>query len=484
MFLLSILTANVCLHSQNHALGQFAPTQLDAYKDKLLILGYDWENKGILSIYIKNVNDTAFAITNITKDINLELNVHSKVRFDNFGNIWAFGKSNLWKYENGGWIDVQTPPDLLPNRQFRDFCFDDENNLFVSVMIGFERFRETVNGTVYVVYDSVNNELLKINTNTATVSYEVIKKFNHKFEHEFDAIHAITKRPDGAIVCVLAESSNNLMIYNNGELSYQTIPVNPDGLRAQVTSIDYDSQMNLWYSVKSASQFFNKSTSNGVHKISTTGIHTRWDSTHGLKTSLFQRFRFEPTMSVEQISIDKVNNIVWGVTRFGFFSINESKPNFEQLTFYTRDSLINKKFKYYTSNTSLNDSTQFEFASVTQNENRTFFASQMGLLEIAGKETQSSVGNLDVNLNNSIDIFPLPSSKSEVFVTIKNNEFVNGSTLSIIDMSGRTLQLIQIESANGNIQIPVNIKDLSSGTYYAVLRSGRNTISKQFVVSK
>ncbi|MBL8004190.1 MAG: T9SS type A sorting domain-containing protein [Candidatus Kapabacteria bacterium] len=480
LLLLSILTNNVRLISQN-PLGQFAPKQLDVYKDKILILGYDWEKNGLLSIFTKNVNDTSLSITNITQDINLELNVQSKVRFDNFGNIWAFGKSNLWKYENGGWIDVQTPPDLLPNRQFRDFCFDNENNLYVSVMIGFERYRETVNGTVYVVYDSVNNELLKINTKTPTVSYDVIKKFNHKLEHEFDAIHAITKRPDGAISCILAEVTNNLMIYNNGALSYETIPVSPDGLLAKVTSMVYDTDKNLLYSVKCAGQFFNLAPSNGVHKITVNGTHFYWDSSDGLKGELFNDRRFEPTLSVHDISINKKTGLIWGVTDFGVFSIDETKPKQNQLTFYSRDSLVNQKFRYFPSKVSGSGS-GFEFVTLVHHENKSFFASQLGFLEITGNETPSSVANNDISLTNSIDILPLPSSKSEVFISINNHEFVNGSTLSIVDMSGRTLQRIQIESATGNIQIPVNTKDLSSGTYYAVLRSGRNTISKQFIV--
>ena len=106
----------------------------------------------------------------------------------------------------------------------------------------------------------------------------------------------------------------------------------------------------------------------------------------------------------------------------------------------------------------------------------------MGFLEIVDKATPSSIGNLYISLKNSIDIFPLPSSKSEVFVTINNHEPITGSTLSIMDMSGRTVQLIQIESSSGNIQIPINTEDLSSGTYYAVLQSGRNVVTKQFVV--
>lgn len=481
LLMVTLFLPSLNLFSQNHVLGNFAPTQLDTYKDKLLMLGFDWNNKGLLSIFIKNTNDTSFSLTNITKDINLELNVNSKVHFDNFGNIWAFGKRNLWKYSNGQWIDVPTPPDLLPNRQFRDFCFDDENNLFVGVIIGFERYRETVNGTVYVVYDSVNNELLKIKTNTPTVSYEVIKKFYDKEEHFYDAIHAIAKRPDGAIVCILAETADNLMIYKNNQLSYQTIPVNPNGLNADVTSMEYDNNLNLWYSVKSAGQFYNESPSNGVHRISPSGTHTRWDSTHGLKGSLFRKHRYEPTLSVEKISINKVNNLVWGATEFGFFSIDESKPISDQLTFYTRDSLVNPKFKYYSSNVS-NSSNQFEFVTIAQNGRNTFLASQMGFLEIVDKDTPSSIGNLYINLNNSIDIFPLPSSKSEVFVTINNHESITGSTLSIMDMSGRTVQLIQIESSSGYIQIPISTEDLSSGTYYAVLRSGRNVVTKQLVV--
>jgi hypothetical protein len=482
LLILSLLTNNVSLLSQN-PLGQFAPIQLDIYKDKILILGYDWDKNGLLSIFTKNVNDTAFSITNITKDINLELNVHSKVRFDNFGNIWAFGKSNLWKYENGVWIDLPTPPDLLPNRQFRDFCFDNENNLFVGVMIGFERYRETVNGTVYVVYDSVNNELVKINTNTPTVSYVVIKKFYHKLEHEFDAIHAITKRPDGAIASIIAEKTSNLMIYKNGELTYQTIPVSPDGLLAKVTSMVYDTDMNLWYSVKCAGQFFNQAPSNGVHKNTVNGTHFYWDSSDGLKGELFNDRRFEPTLSVHDISINKKTGLIWGVTDFGVFSIDETKKLNNQLTFYSRDSLVNQKLRYFPSKVSGSGSA-FEFVTLVHHESKSFFASQLGFLEIADKETPSSLGHLDVIRKSSIEIFPLPSSQSEVFVSINNHEFVNGSTLSIVDMSGRVVQYIQIESATGNIQIPVNTKDFSSGTYHAVLRTGKNTISKQFVISK
>ncbi|HRI31145.1 MAG TPA: T9SS type A sorting domain-containing protein, partial [Candidatus Kapabacteria bacterium] len=129
-----------------------------------------------------------------------------------------------------------------------------------------------------------------------------------------------------------------------------------------------------------------------------------------------------------------------------------------------------------------NSSNQFEFVTIAQNGRNTFLASQMGFLEIVDKDTPSSIRNLYINLNNSIDIFPLPSFKSEVFVTINNHESITGSTLSIMDMSGRTVQLIQIESSSGYIQIPISTEDLSSGTYYAVLRSGRNVVTKQLVV--
>lgn len=481
LLIVTLVLSSVNLCSQDRVLANFAPKQLDVFQDKILLLGYDWENKGILSVFIKNVNDTAFSATNITKDINLELNVLSKVHFDNVGNIWAFGKNNLWKYSNGQWINVPAPSDLLPNRQFRDFCFDNDNNLFVSVWIGFERYRETVNGTVYVVYDSVNNELLKINTNSPTISYDVVKKFNDKQEHFYDAINAITKRPDGAIACILAEATNNLMIYNKGELSYKTIPVNPNGLLAEVTSMDYDDKMNLWYSVKSGGQFYNEAPSNGVHKFTSSGLHSRWDSTHGLKGSLFRKYRYEPTLSVHDISINGNTGLVWGVTDYGVFSIDDAKPINNQLTFYSRDSLVNQKFRYFQTNVSGSGS-EFQFVSLIHHENKSFFTSQLGFLEFIENNLPLSVLHLAKGKEIYINIFPLPSRNCDVMLSIENVEFINGSTLSIVDMSGRTVQRIQIESATGNIQIPVNTKNLTSGTYFIVLRSGRNMVTKEFVV--
>jgi len=483
VLLLCVTTLNLyCQVDITNVFTSFLPKQIDSYQDKLLFLGYDWNNSGILSIYMKSVNESNF--TNITENINLNLDVHQKVHFDNFGNIWAFGKNNLWKYENGKWNDVPTPPDLLPKRQFRDFCFDNENNLFVSVRIGFERSRETINGTVYVVYDSVNNELLKINTNTPTVSFEVVKKFYDKLEHFYDAIHTITRRPDGAIVCILAEKENNLMIYKNDELSFSSIPVNPDGLSAEVTSMKYDNQMNLWYSVKAAGQFYDESPYNGVHKFTTSGLHIRWDSSDGLRGKLFQEFRNEPTLSVHDIAINQNTGLIWGVTSFGFFSIDESKPKSNQLTFYGRDSLVNQKFRFFPTNASVSGN-EFLFESITQHNQNTYLVSQLGYLEIIDKNPPSNVENFNTSNNISINVFPIPSSNTEVFITIQSKEFVNGSTLRIMDMSGRTVQLMQIESSSsGNIQIPIDAKEMTSGTYYAVFQNGRNKLSKQFVITK
>jgi len=480
--LINILTC-VGTFCQADVWNRFNPKQIDVFQNKMLLLGYDSNKGGVLSVFIRNLFDTTFSIENITEDVNLELNNSSNVHFDNHGNIWAFGRNNLWKYENEEWQEISFPNDLITNnRKFREFCFDDENNLFVIVYVEFERRRDTINGTIYVILDSVNSELLKINANNPTLSYEVIKKYNYKEQHDFGAIHAITKRPDGAIVCILAEESNNLMIYKDNQLSFQTIPINPDGFKVEVTSMEYDNHLNLWYSVRTSSPNTELLLSNGVHKFTNTGTHLLWDSSFGLNGKLFQKNRPEPTLSVHNISINQSTGLVWGGTDYGFFSIDESKPLRNQLTFYSRDSLINPQFRYFPTKVSIGKPNEFEFVTIVQYENKSFFASQKGFLEMVGKDTPSSVGNLDVSLTNSIDIYPLPSSTSEVFVAIKNNVFVNGSTLSIVDMSGRTLQLIQIESATGNIQIPVNTKNFASGTYYAILRSGNNTISKQFIV--
>ncbi len=39
-----------------------------------------------------------------------------------------------------------------------------------------------------------------------------------------------------------------------------------------------------------------------------------------------------------------------------------------------------------------------------------------------------------------------------------------------------------IERSIGSFQIPIHTKDFPAGTYFAVLRSGNDVVSKQFIV--
>lgn len=469
----SIMNLNAFSQVDDPFKNALAPVNLDTYNDKILSMGYNWRDKGILSVYVKKENDSVF--TNLTEDNDLGLNINSKVRFDNYGNIWAFGRQNIWKFENNQWDTVPTPPNLLPNRYFRDFCFDDDNNIIVIVWIGFEKSRQEINGTVYVTYDSVQNELLKISTQN--LDFQVLKKFYHHPKFFYGAFKSIAKGLDGTVAILIDDDTNNVMIIKDNKSSYRTIESKESGILEGYlsSSLAIDKEMNLWITVRN-DDF--KSKTNGLYKFTNSGVVTSWDSADGLAGKLFMPIRYPRTINVNNVSINQKTGIVWCGTDFGFFSIDESKPKNQQLTFYPRDS-INENYTLFRYGGFFDH--PMKIIDIKFLGERMYFANPLALLEY--KKPEPNVSVLEAQTTNIIvDVFPVPSTKGNILISVKNVQFVNGSMLGIVDMSGRTVQLIQIESTTGNIQIPVNTKDLSSGAYYAVLQCGKNTISKQFIV--
>lgn len=478
LFVISFIVTNVCIYCQLDGLNRFAPIQLDIYRNKLLLMGYDWERNGIISIFTKNVNDTI--VTNISKDVDLEIHNESKVHFDNYGNIWVFGQKYIWKFDGAEWNVIQAVEDFLPERQFKDFCFDNDNNIYLITWIGFVKRRDTSQGTVYTTYDSIHNELLKINTQQAELSYEVVKKFFHEPKYFNGAFQAIIKRQDGAIACYLSDKTDNLMIINNNNITYQTLPVTPNGSTIIVGSLQYDSKENLWFSIYSNSLPRRYLPNNGVHRITKLGVHTHWDSSAGLRDDKFLGQNYAPILGVNTVSINETTGLVWCGFEYGFFSIDETKPWKEQITFYSHQSLSDS-FRFYRNNSPIFGK-EFIIEDIAQYESNTYFASLNGYIELI-KETVSSVEReYNIELIDSIDVFPIPSSKSTITIVVESIYNLKWATLSVIDLSGRTVKHLQIENTTGKIQIPIDSKDMSVGTYFAVLKSSRGVVSKQFIV--
>lgn len=464
-------------------LDDFAPIQLDIYKDQILYLGYDWQYSGRMSLLVKKVKDTVFK--NITCNIDLELSSNSKVHFDNFGNIWAFGKKCIWKFENENWKSINSPPELLQNREFRDFCFDKENNIIVSVWIGFERYRETINGTVYVVYDSSNNEIIKITHLDKEVEYKVIKKFSHHPKYQNGAIQTIAKSKDGSIVCSINEETNNLIYILGDSITYKSLPFGLNGYSTKLTSMTFDNNNNMWLSViGSSNQFLDGKPISGIHKITQSGEYVRWDSSDGLRGDLFQKHRFDPNLKINKISVNEQTGLIWCAFDFGFFFIDENKPRKSQITFYNRDSVsLLDRFVYYPTNVSFSDN-EFKIVDILQYESNSYFTSQTGYVELIVNDSRLTVLESNSYNDSSLEIYPVPNFNSLTILLHKNINSNEGTIINIVDLLGNSLLTLKVESSINTIQIPVNTSSLTNGVYLVIVQNKDNIISKQFVIKK
>jgi hypothetical protein len=291
------------------------------------------------------------------------------------------------------------------------------------------------------------------------------------------AIHAITKRNDGAIVIHQNGEKDNLIIYKDGNTEYQTTPIIASGMNSNVSSMTYDKNNNLWITV--TTHDYQLAPYNGVYKISPDGSFTYWDSSAGLRYEHYTPRGIRAILGVETLSVSDSGE-VWCGTEFGFFSINESKPWKEQITFYTRDSVDNR-FMFYKSNISILGKV-FNITDISHYGNDFFFAGTLGYIELLKNDTISSVIENSSTPAIGMEVFPSLSTKSEVLLTIRNAEFVNNAYLSIVDLSGRAVQNMHIEGSSGQISIPIDTKNLPSGIYYAVLQIGGNITTKKFIV--
>lgn len=456
-----------------------APIHLETYQNFILCTGFNWNNKGILSVYIKEKTDTIF--TNITEGIDLGLNVSSKVRYDNNGTIWAFGRNNLWKYDQGQWDSVTTPPDLLPNRYFQDFRFDSDNNLIVIVKRYFESGRQNSQGTVLIYVDSTHNELLKITTNNSAVSYEILKKYYQYEQNGNGLFQSITKRNDGAVAVYLREDTNNVLLYKDGIISYQTAIIDKLQNQPNITSMAYDREMNLWVSVNSIDPL-DKRNHNGLYKFTSTNTFRKWDSSAGLAGEKYMSIRYPGTLGVNCVSSNHETGLIWCGTDYGFFSVDETKPQNEQVAFYTRDSLDNqyKLFRYG----GFFDH-PLKVTDITFLEEARYFANPLALIEYKKLDNKTTVQNEDSDLLLlQMNLYPIPSKEENLTLSIDNVGFVNEATIKIVDALGNRKNTMKIEGFYGKIEIPLETKELSSGMYNVIFSIGANVYSKQFVVIK
>ena len=478
-FLFGIFTSFHLSNAQTH--NQFndgmAPINMDIYQNTILSMGYNWHNDGILSVYIKEKEDTIF--TNITEGIDLGLNGSSRVRFDNNGVIWAFGRNNLWKYDLGKWDSVPTPTDLLPNRYFKDFSFDSKNNLIVIVERQYESNRINSQGTTIVYVDSTHYEILQLSNLNTNVTYSTLKisfDFNN-FVNGYP--QAITKRIDGSVAVYLNDDTNNVMIVKDGTISYQTSILGPINNRPFITSMAYDKNLNLWVTVNADPR--DERNYNGLYKFTSSNTFEKWDSSNGIAGKDYMKIRYPRTLGVDMVSINNETGIVWCGTDYGFFSVDESKPNNEQLTFYTRDSL-DERYRLYRYGGFFDHN--FKIRDIQFLDERMYFANPLALIEFRKPEVVASVQTSDDIMQKQMDVYPVPSTNEVVTISIKTNTFINGAIFTVVDASGTVIKTIRIENSKGTIEIPITTKDLPSGTYQAVLIIGKEIYSKQFVVVK
>lgn len=477
-FLFGIFTSLNWSNAQTH--NQFnkgmAPINMDTYQNKVLSMGYNWHKNGLLSVYTKEKTDTIF--TNITEGIDLGLNVNSRVRFDNNGVIWAFGRNNLWKYDQGVWNSVPTSADLLPNRYFKDFSFDSKNNLIVIVEQQFESNRINSQGTTMVYVDSIHYEVLQLSNLTSTIEHTILKKYYAYNNIGNGYPQAITKRIDGSVAVYLSEDTNNVMIVNDGKISYQTSLLGQINNRPFITSMAYDKNMNLWVTVNADP--LDKRNYNGLYKFTSSNTFEKWDSANGLAGKDYMKIRYPRTIGVDKVSINNETGIVWCGTEYGFFSVDESKPKNEQIIFYTRDSL-DSRYKLYRYGGFFDHN--FKISDIQFLGERIYYANPLALIEFGVPEVVSSV-QPEYSPQIQMEVYPIPANQGNITLSVKNKGFVNGATISIVDLSGNTLQTIRIENSIGNFEIPLETKQLPSGTYHAVLTNGKDIYTKQFVLVK
>lgn len=83
----------------------------------------------------------------------------------------------------------------------------------------------------------------------------------------------------------------------------------------------------------------------------------------------------------------------------------------------------------------------------------------------------------NVSPTNELMVFPNPSS-SELFLRMSEG-FQNGTSISILDLTGRIVRTIVVDNSSEIIQM--NIDELQSGYYFVSVYDGNNVVTKRFV---
>lgn len=88
-------------------------------------------------------------------------------------------------------------------------------------------------------------------------------------------------------------------------------------------------------------------------------------------------------------------------------------------------------------------------------------------------------GDLDMPV---LEIYPNPVSEV-LFLFLKSSEFQNASAF-VIDIGGRVIKTIHLDSSHLNNPIPIHVGKLDSGVYLVNVNNGLKAISKRIVVNK
>jgi hypothetical protein len=127
------------------------------------------------------------------------------------------------------------------------------------------------------------------------------------------------------------------------------------------------------------------------------------------------------------------------------------------------------------------DLISYEFKDVKFNEGHNYYKLQQ--VSFDNKIVESNVIDLYRDANgNMVNIYPNPTSKIINIKFIALNDEV--STMKIIDMSGRIVQLVQAKTVSGSNTIQIDISTLANGIYTLKLFNDTNLISTHKIEKK
>lgn len=95
-------------------------------------------------------------------------------------------------------------------------------------------------------------------------------------------------------------------------------------------------------------------------------------------------------------------------------------------------------------------------------------------------EDKVVAGINDPEIESKINIYPNPSSGE---INIHFDNAMSGDVkLQIVDFSGKVLETKNVDNSNGNVDVKVNLSDLSFGLYFIKLSDESNTITKRILI--